>query len=288
MVQKRQKSLTGGAEERFKALLDKRDELNTSAQSLRDERDILNEEKKKYIIELNKYRDQRAQIIGKRKEHIKLRNRYQAKAKSMITERKKVRSQIFPDLPSEVRSLKKQINDLEMRQQTITMSLPDERELLDEIKVKRKEMLALEAQLTEQSKFSADMEGLDGDIDTLFKKADIEHAEVLRLSREVDKISDHMNALRDDINTLGNKANEVHEEFLKTRERANACHAKANEMREKIISMKKEAGGDKREERALLKELNKDVRDTFDTQKVDEKRDAAFQDLKKTGRVELK
>lgn len=288
MVQKRQKSLTGGAEERFKGLLDKRDELNKSAQSLRDERDILNEEKKKYIAELNKFRDQRAQIIGKRKEHIKLRNRYQAKAKSMITERKKVRSQIFPDLPSEVRSLKKQINDLEMRQQTITMSLQDERELLDEIKGKRKEMLALEAQLTEQSKFSADMEGLDGDIDTLFKKADIEHAEVIRLSREVDKISDHMNALRDDINTLGNKANEVHEEFIKTRERANACHAKANEMREKIISMKKEAGTDKREERALLKELNRDVRDTFDTQKVDEKRDAAFQDLKKTGRIELK
>ena len=288
MAQKRQKSLTGGAEERFKALLDKRDELNKSAHSLRDERDILHEEKTKYIVELNKYRDQRAQIIGKRKEHIKLRNRYQAKAKSMITERKKVRSQIFPDLPSEVRSLKKQINDLEMRQQTIPMSLPDERELLDEIKVKRKEMLALEAQLTEQSKFSQDMEGLDGDIDTLFKKADIEHAEVIRLSREVDKMSDHMNALRDDINTLGNKANEVHEDFLKTRERANACHAKANEMREKIISMKKEAGGDKREERALLKELNKDVRDTFDTQKVDEKRDAAFQDLKKTGRVELR
>jgi uncharacterized coiled-coil DUF342 family protein len=60
------------------------------------------------------------------------------------------------------------------------------------------------------------MDGLDGDIDTLFKKADIEHAEILRLSREVDKMSDHMNALRDDINTLGNKANEVHEEFLKT------------------------------------------------------------------------
>ena len=67
------------AEEKFQFYKERRDEFNALAREAREERDLINEERKKIKEELQKERDARDSIVALMKEHKDRKNEYREK-----------------------------------------------------------------------------------------------------------------------------------------------------------------------------------------------------------------
>ena len=96
---KKRRTAVESAENRHQALIEKRNELNTMAKVLRDERDLINERKRATANNVSDLKQQRNELVKVRKEHIKLRNHYQGQAKELIAQKKDRTKRIYPSLP---------------------------------------------------------------------------------------------------------------------------------------------------------------------------------------------
>lgn len=277
------------AELKFRALLNKRDEINDQAAVLRSERDSLHEQKKVLQDQMKEARDRRDTLVAQMKGHKKRRDDLQAKAKELIEFKKKLKGKPTGSLKDEIRALEGEVRVMELRQQTVPLTIPQERELLEGIKRRVVEIQKLKVVLAEQEKILKEVRDLEKSIDALFRQADKEHAEVVRLSEEQHKAHDEASALFKEIATLAGSANKKHEEFLKLREEATAAHQKAQEMREKIIEIKGEKRRERMEERKAIRDVNIAARKALDDKGVrDRAADEALQMLLKKGKVEIR
>jgi len=285
---KKKRSAVESAENRHQAHIEKRNELNTIAKVLREERDLINERKKATAANVSDLKDQRNVMVGVRKEHIKLRNHYQGQAKELIAQKKDRTKKIYPSLPREVEARKAELQMLDQRQQTSSLSIDKERDLIDTIRKKREELTEIEKQLTEQSTLNEEVGEMDGSIDELFKKGDEQHAKVVDLSKKINDLHDRMSAMVEELSIMNNESDKKHEGYLKVRERADHYHKKAQEMRQKIITMKREKTAPEREARAEIKKSNIETQKYFEDKKVIEKhKDEDLDKLKKGRKIEL-
>ncbi|MEM4232700.1 MAG: hypothetical protein QXZ19_01865 [Thermoplasmata archaeon] len=276
------------AELKYRALLNKRDEINAQAALLRDERDTLHEQKRALQAEVRAARDRRDALVAEMKAHKQRRDELQAKAKELIEFKKKMKGQPTGSLKDEIRSLERQIKEMELRQQTVPLSIPKERELLEDMKRKMAEVEKLKGVLAEQERIQKEIKDIDRSIDALFKEADKEHAEVVRLSEEQHKAHEEAVAHTKEIAALTAAANKKHEEYLRLKAEADAAHQKAQEMREKIIEIKGEKRRERMEERRALRELNLAAKKALDDKQVrDKAAEEALQMLMKKGKVEI-
>lgn len=276
------------AELKYRALLNKRDEINAQAALLRDERDTLHEQKRALQAEVRAARERRDALVAEMKAHKQRRDELQAKAKELIEFKKKMKGQPTGSLKDEIRSLERQIKEMELRQQTVPLSIPKERELLEDLKRKMAEVEKLKGVLAEQERIQKEIKDIDRSIDALFKEADKEHAEVVRLSEEQHKAHEEAVAHTKEIAALTAAANKKHEEYLKLKAEADATHQKAQEMREKIIEIKGEKRRERMEERRALRELNLAAKKALDDKQVrDKAAEEALQMLMKKGKVEI-
>jgi uncharacterized coiled-coil DUF342 family protein len=286
---KKKRSEVESAERKYEELLQKRNEINDLAKSMRDERDLVNQKKQATIDLVQEIKAEKDKLVKVRKGHIDLRNKYQAKAKELIGKKKDRTKRIFADLPSEVQARRAELKMLEMRQQTMPMSIEKERELTDDIRKKHADLADMEKQLSQQSGLNAEVKELDGSIDDLFKKADEQHANVVELSSKIDEFNKRMKGLVDELTSMHNEANKKHDLHLKLRARADEVHLKAQEMRQKVMSMKREQNADEREGRQVIKQSNVETRQFFSDRSTEEKiKDDALEKLKKGGKIELK
>ena len=276
------------AELRFRALLNKRDEINDQAAALKSERDSLNEQKKALQEQMNAARDKRDALVEQMRAHKKKRDEFQGKAKDLIDFKKKLKGRGTGSLRDEIRAMDAEVRLLELRQQTVPLSLPKERELLDTIKSKTAEVERMKKVLSEQEKIEKEVKDLDKSIDTFFRQADKEHAEVVRLSDEQHKAHEEASAIFKDLAQLMASANKKHEGFMKLREEANAVHLKASEMRDKIIEIRKEKRMEKYEELKAIRDVNTATRKALDDKtKKDKAADEALAMLLKRGKIEI-
>ena len=277
------------AELKFRALLNKRDEINEQAAVLRSERDSLHEQKTVLQEQMNVARNKRDAFVAEMRIHKKRRDELQAKAKELIEFKKKTKGTPIGSLKDEIHALESDARMMELRQQTVPLSIPKERELLDELKKKMAEIERLKKVLVEQNKIAKEIHDMDRSIDALFRQADKEHDEVVRLSEEQHKAHEEASSLYKEVASLAASANKKHTDFMKLREQADAVHQKASEMRDKIIEIKKEKRMERMEEKNAIRDVNIAVRRALDDQsKKDRAADEALQMLLKKGKVEIR
>jgi uncharacterized coiled-coil DUF342 family protein len=277
------------AELKFRALLNKRDEINEQAAIIRSERDSLHDQKKGLQEQLREARDKRDAFVAEMKVHKARRDELQKKAKELIEFKRKLKGKPMGDLKAEIRVIEADIKVMELRQQTVPLKLTEERDLLDKLKAKMNDLQRLRQVFAEQEKIQKEVKDIDASIDALFKEADKEHEEVVRLSEEQHKHHEEAQGFAKEIGALAANANRKHGEYLKLREEADAAHQKATEMREKVIEIKKKKRDEIMEEKRAVRDVNLATRKALDDKdKKDKAADEALQTLMKKGKIEIK
>lgn len=287
-AKKKKISELDSAELKFRAFLNKRDEINDLAAIARSERDSLHDKRKELQVPMNAARDKRDAAVAEMRAHKKKRDELQAKAKELIEFKRKLRGKPMGDLRTEVRVAEADIKALELRQQTVPLKLTEERDLLEKIKARAADVERFKKILAEQEKIQKEVKDVDASIDALFKFADKEHSEVVRLSEEQHKFHEEAQAHAKEIAALSGAANKKHEEFIKLKEDADAVHQKAMELRGKVIEIKDQKRAEVREERNAIRDVNLATRKALDDKdKKDKAADEALQTLLKKGKIQI-
>lgn len=288
MVRKKTVSELEQAEIRLQSLLEKRDALNREAQLLRQERDLVHERKRELGPKLRELKDRRAALAAEARAHRTKRDELQAKAKSLIELKRKMRGSTSADVGAELRAMKKRVAQMEMRQQTASLTLSEENELLDELKQSMKRLKLLESLKGDQDKISKEIRDIDAGITELFQAAEKEHQAAMDLSAQARAVHEETIGLVQQMSTLILEGNEKHAGYLEAKTKADEVHAKVVEMREKVLSIRGARRAEEREAREALRRQNREVRRTLlDPKKLEDSADQALKALLEKGRVEI-
>lgn len=274
------------AEKKYQAFIEKREELNALAENVAKERDTLHDQKKKLIEEMKELKSKKDSLVQEMRKHKELRNELQKKAKEFSDKRRERGKKVYASVKEELEATKAEVQMLEMKQQTVPLTLQAENDLLDLIKRRKEDMKRLEKVAEEQGNILGDIKDLSGQIDELRKKADEEHEHVILLASKIQEYRDRIVKLVNDIAHLIAEANKKHEQFLKVKETATSQHLKAMEMREKVIVSRKEKWREREEARKILVEHRAEVKKALDDkEKLDKAADEAVKELFKKGKV---
>ncbi len=288
MVRKKTFSELQQAEIKLESLLEKRDALNQEAQLARQERDMVHDKKREMSAALREIKDRRGTLAAEARAHRAKRDEYQGKAKALIELKRKLRSQGGLSASEELRSLKRRTQAMELKQQTASLTLAEENELIDEIKEHVKRVKELQSLKEEQDKITKEVKDLDGTITDLFAKADAEHKIASELSDQAQAVHQETLELVQGISALIVEGNQKHEAYLEARSKADEVHAKVVELREKVLSIRGAQRAEQRESRELLRNQNRSVRRAlYDEKKLEEAADQAVKALLQKGRVEI-
>jgi uncharacterized coiled-coil DUF342 family protein len=289
MVRRKTVSELEHAEIRLESLLEKRTAFNLEAQLARKERDMINEKKRELSAKLRALRDRRAAFVTEAREHRAKRDDFQAKAKALIELKRKLRTGSGVSASEELRAVKRQIQQLDLRQQTATLSLAEENELIERLKDHVKRGKALEGLKAEQDRVVHEVRDLDATITELFQNAEKAHAAALARSRAAEEVQGETGELAQTLSALTGEGNQKHEAYLEARAKADETHAKVTEMREKVLSIKGAARAEARESREILRSQNRMVQDRLlNKQKLEDSADRALKALLEKGRVEIR
>ncbi len=276
------------AERKFSELVAKRDELNRQAAVAREERNALNQRKRELLDLVQKLKLERDEHVALLKEHKRLRDRLHEEARTLLKQKRARGGKVYPDLPREAAARRAEIDYLDLRQQTQVLTLEEEKELIKDIKRKAEELRRLEEELKQQDRVRVELGEMDASLDGLFKKADEEHALVVKHYGEAQRIHERMMKLIQDCSALHNEADKKHRLFLELRERADALHKRAVEMRERILTLRSERRLQAREARRIIEEQNRIARQALsDPEGVEKKREEALEQLLKKGKISL-
>jgi len=288
MVRKKTLSELQQAEIKLESLLQKRDALNQEAQLARQERDMVHEKKRELSAKLREIKDRRGALAAEARAHRAKRDEHQGKAKALIDLRRKLRSKTGASASEELRSVKRQTQAMELKQQTASLTLAEENDLIDEIKEHLKRVKELQVLKDEQDKITKEVKDLDGTITDLFAKADAEHKIASELSSQAQAVHQETIELVQAISALIVEGNAKHEAYLEARAKADEVHAKVVEMRDKVLSIRGTQRAEQRESRELLRNQNRSVRRAlYDEKKLEEAADEAVKALLQKGRVEI-
>jgi len=288
MVRKKTVSELEQAEIKLESLLQKRDALNQEAQLARQERDMVHEKKRELSAKLREIKDRRGALAADARAHRAKRDEYQGKAKSLIDLKRKLRSQGGASASEELRSLKRKTQAMELKQQTASLTLAEENELIDEIKGQLKRVKELQVLKDEQDKIVKEVKDLDGTITDLFAKADAEHKLATDLSAQAQAVHQETIELVQGISALIVEGNAKHEAYLEARGKADEIHAKVVELRDKVLTIRGAKRAEQRESRELLRNQNRSVRKAlYDEKKLEQAADEAVKALLQKGRVEI-
>ncbi|HDP97365.1 MAG TPA: hypothetical protein ENN25_06725 [Euryarchaeota archaeon] len=276
------------AEEKYQTLIQKRDELNEQANSVRSERNDLNDRKKEFITDLKELREDRRDLSKKIGELKSRRNEFQSKAKSMIETKKKIGSDLGKNPASDLGAKKKEANRLEMEQQTVPLPIEKEAELIKKIRNLYEQINQLEDIVTDQEKVKLSIGEIDKAIDEAFRIADSEHKKMMLLVEDRKFLDDKIAGIVNEIGVVGANANKKHEEYLEIRKSADHFHNRAQEFREKILEIRAARRKEREEQRRAISEQNETVRkELLDEKKREEAADGALQKLLSRGKIEL-
>jgi uncharacterized coiled-coil DUF342 family protein len=288
MVRKKSVSELEKAEIKLESLIERRTVLNDEANVLRQERDLVHEKKRQVGDALRELKGRRSALVGKARAHRAKRDDLQSKAKALIDVKRKLRTGTRTSVAEEVRAFRRQIKEMEMRQQTASLTLSEENKLLDALKGKMARLKELEALKAEEDSVSKEVKDLDAEITRLFGETDREHEAARDLSDRARSLDEELDGLVETVSTLAREGDQHHEAYLEARAKADEVHAKILEMREKVLTERAAKRAEVREGRELLRRQNQSVRRALlDEKKLDESADEALRALLQKGRVEI-
>lgn len=276
------------AEKKYRSHIEERDKLNEQVRALVEEKKILYQQKDKIFEDLGKLKQKKKELAELLQKHKANRNEFQSKAKDLINEKRKKTKNIKGRKMQDLDSLEKELEYLIKKQETSTLSIEQENELIDDIRKKAKQLGILMGEAHKNESIQKDVETLDDSIDQLFKSADEEHAEVIRLAAEIHAMQDEMTNHINEVAHVLSEIKKKQELIDKIRAAADDYHKKALAMREKVVTVKKERWKEIQEGRRVLEDHHRKVRKELDDQKkLDAAAELAVQDLFKKGRIEL-
>lgn len=288
MVRRKTLSELEQAEIKLQTLFEKRDLLNREARLLRDERDLVHEKKRELGPKLRELKERRAALAGEARTHRAKRDDLQAKAKALIEMKRKMRGSVHSDLGTELRAMKRRVSEMEMRQQTTSLTVSQENELIEEIKGGIRRLRQLEALKAEQDAIAKEIRDIDSGVTELFQAAEREHQAALGLSRQTRAVHEAATALVRSISALVVEGNDKHEAYLESRAKADEVHAKVVEMRDKVLAIRGSQRAEARESREILRQQNRSTRQAlYDERKLEASADEALKSLLQKGRVEI-
>lgn len=289
MVRKKVLSELEQAEIRLQSLIERRTVLNEEAALLRQERDLLHAKKREISAQLRELKARRSSLIVQARAHREKRDEFQGKAKSLIEIKRKLRPRARTSVAEEVRAARRQVKEMEMRQQTTSLTLSEENKLLDALKAKIVQLKELEVLKAEEDKVAKEVKDIDAEITAFFSQADREHDAARALSDEARALDAELDGLAKTVGTLAREGDGKHEEFLEAKAKADEVHGKILEMREKVLSVRSARRAERKEARDLLRQQNLAVRRALlDEKKLEESADEALKRLLQRGRVEIR
>ncbi len=285
---KTRRSETESAERIFNDLTDKRDDQNRKATQLREERDTVHQQKRDLIEQMTTLKAERDALNAEMRTHKERRNEYQNKGRTLIERKKAVSRRMDKGMGTSIEGLKLDIRELEIQHQTNPSTIDQERDLLDRIRFKQAELEELESHTGEQEDLTLEADGIDGMIDEAFKKADVEHKEVVRYHDEAEKVHKRVVTLIEEINLLNAEGDKKHHQMLEARAMADKYHEKAITMRGRLMATRREAREERERQDEEVAEINKAVHDRFDSEEAQkEAEDEILSILQKKGKVDL-
>jgi uncharacterized coiled-coil DUF342 family protein len=288
MPRKKTKSELEVAELRYRSLMDKRNEFNRQAQEIIKDIDGIRVKKNLILDDLAELREQKAQIHDKIQAHKRRRDEYQKRAKDLLALKKSKKGKISANLEYQLNDLDKKIVDMEFKQETTFMTVQKENELLDELREEVKKRGELEVFVDEQKELLKEVKNIDLTIDELFKIANEEHEEIVKLFPEAKKFSDKMSKEFKKVGAHLAEMKKKREVLDGIRQKADHYHQRVKEMREKILTIKKSTREDVRKARQEIRDQNIAVKKALeDEQKLSKKAEETLESLMKKGRIEL-
>lgn len=275
-------------QDKFHSLLDQRNQFNDAARAAREQRDLLNAQRREKGGEIDVHKKARDELNEKMKEHKELRNAYQDQAKALLAQRRGKVGAIEKSLPLQVRKLRNDIQALQERQETTVLTPAKEREVVESISEKRRELAKLEQELGKQKALVADVGDTDGTIDALFQKADEEHAKVVELQEQANQHHLKFVEAIKEVRTIGAESDQKHKEFIALKTKADEYHNKAMELREKVMAVRGERRAEYDARRQEMDSFNQQARRSVnDPRALERVKEDALDQLKKGGKITL-
>lgn len=289
MVRRKEQSELELAEIKLETLVEKRNALNADAAVFREERDLLNAQRREIIDHVREIRARRGAALDELQAHKARRDDLQKRAKELIELKRRTRSKVQTSIRADLDRVRREVRQLEMSQQTSSLKLEEENDLLDEIRAKLRDLKDLEALHSEQDRIAREVNDIDASITEMFREADKNHEQVVRLSTEARAKREELAALKIQVTSVTAEADKKHEEYLKIRNRADEFHEKAVEMRTRVLATREAYRAENREARNMIRQQNLSVRrELLDERKLDSAAEEALRLLLAKGRVEIK
>ncbi len=277
------------AEKKFRKLVERRNELNDQARERREERDALNEQKKALVTEMRRLQSERDRLNAEAREWKEKRNEFQRQAKALIESKRRMRKDgQGGGLGGKLRDLEGEVKRLERQQETTSMPIAKENELIKRIAELRKELGAAKVTYSEEAKLLAEVKDIDQKIDELFKMADDSHKRVIELSNAGQTLHDQIGPILDQLKFMDAESDKKHQEYLQLRQDADKHHQEATTLREDVEKLREKRQGIFRERRAIVTDQKQNVRTAlFDEVKLEEKAEDDLKALFSSGKITL-
>lgn len=277
------------AEERYQDFVEKRNGYNETARQARHERDALHDQRSTLMQDVIALRDAMRENTRLKRKHQQARNASRKRALKLIEVKKKKFQKGRRTSPREtVDELMRQIVRADDRLETTEMSLADERNIIDKLRILRRSLAEQQAELERDELQSAEVEELDREIDAKFAEAEERHRHVVELAQANQQLYDKVTTLMDEATHLTGEADRKHKEFLAAREKADHHHERAMEMRAKLSGYRKEVRAERDAGRRLVSDGRKRVRQALqDEKKLKQVADEALQELLAGGKISL-
>lgn len=289
MVRRKVLSELEKAEIKLQSLIEKRTARNEEANVLRQERDLVHGRKREVGAELRELKKERSALTAEARAHREVRDELQAKAKSLIEVKRKLRGRAHTSVAEEVRALRRRVEEMELRQQTASLSLRDENKLLGAMKAAIARLKELEVLKAEEDQVAKEVRDLDAEITSLFNRADHKHAAAKAVSDRARSLDGRIDEFAATVAALAREGDAKHEAYLAAKAKADEVHAQIVEMRQKVLSVRATRRAERIEARDLLRQQNVAVRRALqDKKKLEETADEALKRLLERGRVEIR
>ncbi|HAR95046.1 MAG TPA: phosphoserine phosphatase [Deltaproteobacteria bacterium] len=234
-------------------LMEKRERHNAEAEKHRHHRDRLNEQTKDWVRKRDDLNAQARELIDEANTHKAKRNDLNQEVREIKVQRdlwnRKVNETAEalarkkrdkePRKGPPIRLLKKRLKDLELQQQTSSLTLTKEKELIDQIRALNAEIQSMEKELEGDSEIKV----LMAEASEAREKAEIYHTKVEELAVQSQKEHDTMMEIYDRSDAIRKEADKAQENFIKCKVQADEEHQKHIEMIKQVHDYDKMLSG---------------------------------------------
>lgn len=243
-----------------------RDELNTQAREWAEKRNKVNDQIKELQIEVKRLKEQRdeinlqVQVLKAAREKAKTERNEKHQRVAQIREKIKA---LEPKKPStRLKDLEKAIQSIEWKIQTSSLSVKEEKTLVDQVRILEVQRVA-HKQLQELTDKMIEMQT---EAKALGTQAKLNHEKLAQLAEESQGFHEKLIGVLNNIKSLRQNADEAHQKYVGIRQKADKSHERYVGIQRQIRALKDELAKKEKEHygargRALREEATKRARE---------------------------